>query len=377
MPNARLEIAFLPWVTISSDLRLPGGARLLVYRRGQLPFGGQPDLQRAADALIAPYRVGYRESVVEATLIALDAARPLAILSDARFSRLRWLCESLAFDAISRRELFSQVGAYCNRAHFSAVVQRFNPSSPTSVTIRSRKRDGSTMSLWPVAHLPAPVPHHVVRQYSYAPDDAILRALHRVRGNAEIEDAVECFNQGNTDSSDIPLTAELTLLVSALERVVESRSGTAADLARGFYDVSKLKPTLRCDSLEEPRRSALRKARPKEVYVLNAWLKDLFALRGNAAHGRSVQRTRRYGVSKNTPCWRHLRFLSCWRTDWRQWELYPCGKTTLTTSTPWSRWLHTGTFCDRSRRPGECPGSRGADCWQRQASGVALLALYQ
>jgi hypothetical protein len=195
----------------------------------------------------------------------------------------------MAFDAIRARKYFDQVGPYCNRSHFRVIAQRLNEATPRSVTIISRKRDGRAMSAWPMNHLPAPVPAHVGRQYDYEPDMPLLRSLVGISVGGDLRDAILCFNQANTDSDDVPLSVELTLIVSAMERVLQSPSGERAFVS-GFYDLSRITQTVRCHSVAPAKRTRIQQRRPREVFVLDAWLKDLYALRGNVAHGRSIGR---------------------------------------------------------------------------------------
>lgn len=285
-------ICFYPWINLDADVALPDGSALVPYQRGRKPFGNGSPAQRAADAVLFPYRTRFDFPIDEAVLWARNQQDVFAEIDEPDLQQIRTVSEYLAFDALARRHFFSQPRSYCSRGHFRLVVQTFNPDDPTTVATVTRRRDGRSLAAWSVADLHEQMPAHLRRQYQYVPDEQLVHALWATRSDEDLLDALCCFNQANTDSTDFPASAEITLLVSAFERIVHSEPGKVSSFKKGFLDLAMVEPSIPCSEFPSDRRASYEKTKRRARTILEVWLEDLFALRGNTAHGKNPERYR-------------------------------------------------------------------------------------
>lgn len=272
-------LAFLPWLQLEADLRLPEFA-LIRFERGLRPGGGD---QMAVDAILSAYVVGANRPIGKATLIQLPGHGLTDDLSEDERDELFALGELIAFSGLSAREYFSPFG-YANRDVFTLIIQGF--TDPTGgVAVRSRRRDGSTLAyVSPGANL-VREPHHVPGTWSVKLDEPLLRALLKARAAddwPDIDDGLFFVNRANTDNDQVFEQAEIVSTIGAFERALGCRGGKENDLIDRFLATwpagSCMLPRL-CPRIPIEEKF---QTRP----VVESWLRDFFQHRGNVGHGR-------------------------------------------------------------------------------------------
>ena len=213
---SRPAVAFLPWVAIDQPRRI-GPVRLIPYQHAATP-GDLPSVTQAAlDAVLGAYADRPRKALAKATLLEVgkwrsgdDASRALASLFRAR--------DFLRIAALSKRRLFQGHFGYCNTHNYELVVQAFDPQNLDSIALRTRRRDGGDGILWGANEFAFHRPLHVTNDLKAVVDEPLLRALMRIpRSEGWLHEAVIQFNAANTDSSDVPVHAEVVMTKSAFE----------------------------------------------------------------------------------------------------------------------------------------------------------------
>jgi hypothetical protein len=274
-------LAFFPWLRLAAPLRV-GAFELVPYVRGQ--YTG-PDAG-AIDLVTAPYREVPDTPIREAVLLRLGENDLVADLDEKQLDAIFAFGEMIALAGLSRRRFFFHSG-YSNRDHYRLVVQRFDEPGKGTL-LKLRRRDGVNNVFVTAAVHRVPCPRHVHPEQVDL-DVPLLEALVACRDHANAPDFVDSmitFNLANTDSSTMSPHVELVLMSGALEKVLGCRSGKDDDLARAF------EPAI------APRQSVARPACPrlgsstkfsKSTTVRDVWIRDLFVLRGDLAHGKVAQ----------------------------------------------------------------------------------------
>ena len=272
-------LAFLPWLQLDADIRMPE-LTLLRFERGHKPGRGE---QAAVDAILSAYVVGANRPIGRATLIQLPGHGLTDDLSDDERDELFALGELIAFSGLSARDYFSPFG-YSNRDVFTLIIQGFGDPAG-GVAVRSRRRDGSTMAyVSPGANL-VREPHHVPGTWSTKLDEPLLQALLKTRGTGDwpdIDEALFFFNRANTDSDQVFEQAEIVSTISAFERVLGCRAGRENDLIDRFlvaWPAGSCMLPRHCPRIPGEEKF---QARP----LVDSWLRDFFQHRGNVGHGR-------------------------------------------------------------------------------------------
>lgn len=272
-------LAFFPWLQLSPGFRL-GDLELITYDRSS--FAG-PDAA-AVDAILHPYEEVAGRSIRDATLLRVHPGALTDDLTDAQISAAFTFAQMLSFAGLAVRRFFHHSG-YCNHDHFQLVVQRYD--DPTrGVGVETRRRDGSTRNLVFASVHRVPRPDHVHRS-RVAIDVPLLTALNGCTAHAnadEFIDSMLTFNMANTDSSAVSPHVELVLSSGAFERVLGCRNGNHNDLANAF--LAALVPRRNIARDECARLRAHAKRFPKATTVREVWIRDVFNLRGDLAHGK-------------------------------------------------------------------------------------------
>jgi len=282
-------LAFFPWLPISLPV-LAGNWELAPYKRGTLPYGAGTALQKAADEILSPYVELPGQPIRSATLVHPVSSKPMGDLTEEQIVELFDLSEILAVCGISCRQYFRPALCYCNRDNFQLVVQGFSHASRHSV-VTARRRDGNRMGYFGDELYQVRKPEHVTLYDIFRLDDGLLGALLDARETESwrtIKDSLVCFNLANTDSYTVLEPIECVLLVSALEGLLECKS-KENELAQRFLKHSAPYLDLYAADCSHLPGLVRRKAPSSSVAkqsIRDAWIRDLWRLRGDHAHGK-------------------------------------------------------------------------------------------
>jgi hypothetical protein len=205
-----------------------------------------------------------------------------AELDEEKISEAFTFSEMVSLAGLARRRFFDYSG-YSNRDNYRLVIQTF--THPVGgFGIATRRRDGGTSNLVSAQLYRVPCPEHV-RPARVEIDVKLLEALaaSRTHANAdEFVDSMISFNLANTDASTVSLHVELVLASGAFERLLGCRNGKEDDLAKAFARAIRPRKDLPLDG----NRLGTRKRFVKSTTVRDVWVRDLFVLRGDLAHGK-------------------------------------------------------------------------------------------
>lgn len=253
---------------------------LLPFVRGREPGASERDLQATCDAALSPYYTG--DARIRTATLVRHADRPLTCdVSEEERTALFTFAELLAASGLAAREFFRH--DYQNRDNFLLVIQPFPESGPSGAAIRTRRRDGTTLSGWTFESYRVQRPEHVDGSFPCTMDWALLDALLQVRDDESwprIYDAVVGFNRANTDSPGILQSTEAVLLVGAFQRVLETKSDErrlGQKLANALAPSSNVAPGA---------IPALASRGAQFKTVRESWIRDFCGIRGNVAHGK-------------------------------------------------------------------------------------------
>lgn len=272
-------LAFFPWLQLTSGFAV-GDFELIPYERDT--FAG-PDAA-AVDSILRPYEEVAGLSVRDATLLRVLPGWLTDDLTETQTSAAFTFAQMLSFAGLAVRRFFDHTG-YCNHDYFQFIVQGYDDPS-RGVSVVTRRRDGSTRNLVLASVNRVARPDHV-HGGRVAIDLRLLSALHACQGHAnaaEFIDSMLTFNMANTDSSSVSPHLELVLSSGAFERVLGCRNGNHNDLANAF--LTALVPSVDITRDKCARLRAYAKKFPKATTVREVWIRDLFNLRGDLAHGK-------------------------------------------------------------------------------------------
>jgi hypothetical protein len=286
--------AFFPWLCLKEQLQA-GEFELIPYKRGQAPGGAGTESQRILDSIMSPYRAGGDRSINKATVVRVNQGDLIRDLDEDERRALFVLSEVLSVAGLSRREFFKVASlGYQNRDNFRIIIQAFAEAGG-GAAITSRRRDGSTTNYWSGDSYRIQKPEHVHVNPINHIDEPLLQSLLQARDSQEWErfyESILSFNLANTDNSEIAEEVELVLLSGALERLFDCRRGQEEDLATRFTSTlspSEERSPTSCGRLSTPELTSRFK---RSSSVRDMWVRDLFRLRGNLAHGKIESRYR-------------------------------------------------------------------------------------
>ena len=274
-------LAFFPWLEVRDAVDV-GPIHLLNYRRGASPGG---EAQRILDIVTEPYVATKGHPIERATLFRYDGKDLLASLEDPEIQDAFELAGLVTTAGLGARSFFRT--EYWSRDHFQFTIQAFGQPGHGAF-IQIRRLDGHTGVRVVQDALVVARPVHAIGTSPVRIDTTVLAALIAAREDDEwprFREASQTFNLASTDSSDVPIELALTLVNGALEQVLGADAGKENELADRFDAL--FRPAERigltdCARLSSPTLGKFARTRS----VAEAWLRDLFRLRGDLAHGR-------------------------------------------------------------------------------------------
>lgn len=274
-------LMFFPWLTTLSASIDAGEFELVPYHRST------EHPQRVEDLLLSHYRRRPNHPIGQATLMRPAGSSTIGERDEDVVRAAYSTAQFITLAGLSRRRFFDQLG-YWNADNFQLVVQRFdNPSG--GVTIQTRRRDGHGLNLTSDALYSVVMPEHV-HATRVEVDQPLLRALCAASSmddaSALIESVVS-YNLANTDGLAVQSHVELVLMMGAVQTLLDA-SSSIDNIVPRFIALWPVTPTVGPERLASARRAGRDDSR--RASLVEVWLRDAYALRGDLAHGRVAQR---------------------------------------------------------------------------------------
>lgn len=277
-------LLFMPWCPINNEYEV-GDINILSYNRDGIIKGLDKIRQRHVKAIMATYKDIEGNPVHKAAIVCKINKSLLDDLSDDDIEIAQELTAIACFSGLASRSYFNSLGHYCNSDCFSMYIQKFDRADFTALT--SRRREGRTLSGWPIDDITITIPVHCHTIQDVSLDIKLLNALIEYRANlpsskwGRWQNAISCFNQANTDSDNIRYQMEWVLLCSAFEHIIESKP-IAKGTAERFADV--LTPSTELLVKDSIRLSHKQENASRSIRY--GWMKEFYRIRGDYAHGR-------------------------------------------------------------------------------------------
>jgi hypothetical protein len=189
----------------------------------------------------------------------------------------------LGIAGLSTRTFFSH--NYWNKANLNVVVQRF-VSGQYTPSVTSRRRCVPLVSGYSTGVFREVAPHHVSLNNPISIDQALLDSLSKYFNPAfqsvdwsRYLESIQLFNSSNTDDSNVSEYSELINTCSSFERLLNCRNGNERQLRASFVAALSQVPTSSTLSWGKSNQSL------SSLPLREAFITDLFRLRGNLAHG--------------------------------------------------------------------------------------------
>ena len=209
-----------------------GSLSLIPYEREQAPGAMHGVSQEIIDAVLGTYGdvaltplpIAFT-SIRKATLLTwADDANSLDLPENQIFDRLEQ-ARYIAFSALAQRRFCSHVG-YCNADGYEVIAQRFDAERPGSISITTRRRDGFFQTYISRTSSPRFIrPEHVDSRLHIEIDEVLARGLLELplgELKSQIDEAIAIFLRANTDVSRDAPHAELVLMRSAFEALLDA-----------------------------------------------------------------------------------------------------------------------------------------------------------
>ena len=282
-------LAFIPWLRLREPVRL---GPFYVFHQGvgdTAPI--DVDSKVSADAM-GKVLSQYRDSAnvpLRAVSVLQFEDRPLgADLDEADRTAIFQFGQHLAVSGLSDRRF---IGGYPDRytaaGHYQVVIQQFAEHYNGNITLTHRRKGGHANVVMGMGDAHFVRPAHLVSQGEPTLNLGLLTALQRLRTlpktiHEHVDASVTQFLLANSDSPDVPLEAESIATYAALERVTDSDQ-TLTNIRRKL-------PAILSEVERSPWTAELRGLLELGAAgawpVMSAWLQQIYALRGNVAHGK-------------------------------------------------------------------------------------------
>lgn len=282
-------LAFFPWLRVTKPI-VEGPFHLFPQGVGDVPPAGVSST--TSPETMAKVLGQYRDSVnfpLRVVAVLQYDGRPLgAELDETDRAAIFRFGQHLAVSGLSdRRFIGGFPDGYTAAGHYQVVIQRFPDPYAGSISLTHRRKGGHASVVMGQSDAHFVRPAHLVSQGEPNLNLRLLAALHAVESlpkaiHEHVDASVTQYLLANGDSPDVSLEAESIATYAALERVSDSDQ-TLKDIRRklpailALVDGSPWTARLR-DELELPTSV--------ERPVLHAWLQQIYALRGNVAHGK-------------------------------------------------------------------------------------------
>lgn len=206
-------------------------------------------------------------------------------------AKLASLIELIAFCGLSDRDFFLTGGSYCNRDNFQ--LKRFLiESNSVAYKVITRRRDGLNENIISANSFREIMPDHVFCSRVRL-NEKFLQSLVSAQSHSEnwdyIFQGIINFNVSNSDSSSMSEAVELVSLVGAFEQLLGCKNGKENDLANKFIELFDMSSEFDISDFVRLQGEDKRKRFEKCKSIQEIWIRDLFRLRGDLAHGRNLK----------------------------------------------------------------------------------------
>jgi hypothetical protein len=279
-------LAFMPWCKINRHY-VVDPIEIFPFERHGVVADIDAGSQCSVNSIMRSYKTIEGRPVHRAALVRYRDKSPTEELAEEERETLYELMSLACFSGLSAREYFSTPGAYCNTDCFTLYVQRFGDFT----ALVTRRREGRTMSAWPLDDISITIPLHCDAVSEVSVDGALLESLIRYRTQAETgewarwQNATSCFNQANTDGNNISYRVEWVLLTSAFEHLLNARADYD-DVATKFSAALPVGESV----LARDARRRLATWRDHGQPLRHEWMREFYRIRGDFAHGRLTTR---------------------------------------------------------------------------------------
>ncbi len=277
-------LLLMPWCRIDKAYEV-GCVNVLPFERHK-PIDGLDDAaQCRVNTIMATYKTIEGKPVDRAALVRYDGRSPIDDLNEAEVDTVYELVALACFCGLAKREYFNPLGSYCNSDCFALYVQKFAKADFTTLT--TRRREGQTLSVWPIDHIAITIPTHCHPVETVGLGEALLGAItaHRARSKndewARWQNSISCFNLANTDGENVRYQVEWVLLCSAFEHLLGAKS-EAKDVAGKFSEA--MVPGESFLARNANRRSD--RWTDDGESLRYEWMREFYRIRGDFAHGK-------------------------------------------------------------------------------------------
>jgi len=276
-------VSFMPWCRIEKTYDI-GEIQILTFQRHKPIEGIDNAMQCRLNTILATYKTIEGKPVDRATLVRYRGKSLLDDLNDDERETIHELVALACFCGLARREYFNSLGPYCNSECFALYIQKFDRADFTAIA--TRRREGQTLSGWPIDDIAITVPVHCQTVREARLDEVLLKALvtHRTKFEetewGRWQNAISCFNQANTDSETMRFQVEWVLFCSAFEHLLNAKS-EAKDVAARFSE--RLVPSSPILAKDAKRRSD--RWIESDQPLRYEWMREFYRIRGDFAHG--------------------------------------------------------------------------------------------
>lgn len=281
------EILFFPWLRISKPVSLDSFS-LRPYEKGDDIEGCDQTIISTLENYLDHFYESSTRKISGVTILSINAQIAYEI-DEKTEAELASLIELIAFCGLSGRDFFLNGGSYCNRDNFQ--LKKFTiEGKPAAYKVITRRRDGLNENIISASSFREIMPDHVF--YSrMSLSEEFLRSLVSAQSCLEnwnnIFQGIINFNLSNSDSSSVPEAIELVLLVGAFEQLLDCKNGKENDLASKFVEVFDVSPDTGVSGCVRWHSTNQGKRFQRYKSIQEVWIRDLFRLRGNLAHGRN------------------------------------------------------------------------------------------
>jgi len=282
-------LAFIPWLRIKEAI-VAGPFYLFPQRVGDFSLEG-------VASVVSPETVGkvlsqYRESAnfpLRVVTVLQYEGRPLgADLDEADRAAIFRFGQQLAVTGLSdRRYIGGFPDCYTAAGHYQVIIQRFMEPYTGSISLTFRRKGGHANVMMGQSDVHFVRPAHLVSQGEPNLNLALLKAFRGLESlpkeiHEHVDASVTQFLLANSDSPDVPLEAESIATYAALERV--------SNCTQRLEDIQAKLPAILalvdCSPWTAQLRRELGMPDTSDRSVLRTWLRHIYRLRGNVAHGK-------------------------------------------------------------------------------------------
>ncbi|MFC1628427.1 hypothetical protein ACFL3H_04880 [Gemmatimonadota bacterium] len=284
-------LAFFPWLQTETKNSL-SGFELVPYRTKSLPAGAGTEEQQTIDTIIGSYYETAQRKVTHATILRVGDHGLLDELNEEERVTSFTFSELLTIAGLSNREFFGIGLQYSNTDQYRLFIQSFS-GPEKGLSLVSRRRDGTTQDYIPRDAFREVKPHHISSSIGNQVDHDFLEALIAFQNHDQFNrlyESIVQFNLANTDDDRFRNEIEVVLIINAYQRLLNCNS-KEHDIANALMehvlpdrDIGPKERNAIADNAELDKRYT------GFLTLREAWIRDLYRLRGQLAHGQLTTR---------------------------------------------------------------------------------------